>query len=511
MRVTYVLRKHRLSLKDRDDPNKDRAERQSGFWLTNPQNTVRGNVVAGVQNGWGFILADVRTDKIPVVEKTVAEFATNSYLLEFKNNTAHAISFLAAPPDGGDSVFNLGYGPEEAGSCFRFDQRGVISAQAATVSGVTSYKCRNAAFWSTNFKPVQDTVIADSRAAIINNQGEPDITQLRNSVVVARTANNPASRTSLDYGPFPGPTLFEFLESGPVQFENVLIAGAFTGSDNSTPAVTASAPSGVASYRLRVSALPVYLSANSTATVRVDIDRSGGYDGPVSLRAEIPKSANLSADNPYYFVTSDALTIPAGASSGILTLRNAAHPRSGDGVIILVAQGNGVLTHSIALHTATAPVTYANAANGNNVARLFANTASPRNPSLSAMEFNRGGSAAVDGDMDTFAHASGTPLSWWQIDLERLHSLKELRLHANATASPGSVWVMVADFPVFHKDLTLAEALALPSGLVRRYEVNATAGMFQIALPPGSHGRFVRIWSKISGDLKIPEVDIVTQ
>jgi G8 domain/FG-GAP-like repeat/Right handed beta helix region len=49
MSVTYVLRKHRLSLKD--DENANRAERQSGFWITNPQNVVRGNVVAGVENG----------------------------------------------------------------------------------------------------------------------------------------------------------------------------------------------------------------------------------------------------------------------------------------------------------------------------------------------------------------------------------------------------------------------------------------------------------------------------
>jgi G8 domain len=511
MRVTYVLRKHRLSLKDADDQALNRAERQSGFWITNPQNTVRGNVVAGVQNGWGFILADVRIDKIPVVEKTVAAFATNSYLLEFKDNVAHAINFTAAPVDGGASVFNLGYGPEEAGSCFRFDQRGMITAQSATVSGITAYKCRNAAFWSTNFKPVQNSVIADSRAAVINNQGEPDRTELVDSVVVARTANNPASRTNLDHGPFPGPALFEFLESGPVQFDNVLIAGSFVNNDNSTPAVNAPAPTGNTGYRLKLGA-PVYLAANSSVALPITVDRTGGYNGAISLRLEIPKSPNLAADNPYYAVTSDPLTIPAGATTGVLTVRNGAHPKSGDNQVLLVAEGSATVANAVRLFTATAAVTYANAGNGNNVALLFADTASPRNPALSAMEFNRAGSFAVDGNMDSYAHASGTPLSWWQIDLERVYALREIRLRSSASAAFGDVWVLVSDFPVLTGQLTLTEALALPDTLVRRFEVNGSVGdPTTISLPAGSTGRFVRVWAKQAGDLKVPEVELISQ
>jgi hypothetical protein len=511
MRVTYVLRKHRLSLKDADDENLDRAERQSGFWLTNPQNTVRGNVVAGVQNGWGFILADVRVDKIPVVAKTDATFGSNSYLLEFRDNVAHSVNFVPNPADGGAGVFNLGYGPEEAGSCFRFDQRGVISAQAATVSGITAYKCRNAAFWSTNFKPVVNGVIADSRASIINNQGEREVTQLVDSVLVARTANNPASRVNLEYGPFPGPTLFEFLEAGPVSLENVLVSGAFAANDNATPAVNAPPPTVNAGYKVRLSA-PGYLYANSSTTIRVDVDRTNGYSGPIALRVEIPKAPNLQDDNPYFFVTSDPLIIPAGATTANLTLRNGAHPRPGDNQITVVAEGGTTVVNTLPLFTLNAALTYANAGNGNNVARLFADTASPRNPSMSATEFNRAGTFAVDGNMSSYAHASGTPLSWWQVDLERLYQLQQIRLRSSAAVSFGNVWVLAADFPVFTQGMTLAEALALPETLVRRYSIDGVAGNpTVITLPPQSTGRFVRVWSKQPGELKIPEIEIISQ
>jgi F5/8 type C domain len=441
----------------------------------------------------------------------VAAFATNSYMLEFKNNVAHSVNFRPGPTDGGVGVFNLGYGPEEAGSCFRFDQRGVVGSFSATVSGITAYKCRNAAFWSTNFKPIRDSVISDSRAAIINNQGEPDVTYLTDSVLLARSVNNPASPLPLEFGPFPGPTLFEFLEAGPVRFSNVQAIGAFADNDNSTPALAAPAPSSNVGYTLSVRG-PVYVMANSSSTVTIDVDRSGGYNGPIAVRLEIPKRSNLAADNPYYFVTSDPLTIPAGATTGSLTLRNGTHPQSGNGQVTLVSEGSATLVNTLPLFTATSAISYLNAANGNNVARLFADTASPRNPSLSAMEFNRAGSAAVDGNLNSYAHASGTPLAWWQIDLERLYKLREIRLRSSPSVSFGDVWVLVSDFPAFTDGMTLTDALALPTGFVRRYQLNGVIGNpTTVTLPPGSTGRFVRVWASGAGELKIPEIEIISE
>jgi G8 domain len=512
MRVTYVLRKHRLSLADPPGGEQEnRAERQAGFWITHPQNTFRGNVVAGVENGWGYIYADVRSDKIPVVPRTLATFAANGSMLEFKNNVAHSVGFVDGPVDGGKGVFNLGYGPEEAGSCFRFDERGVINAQSAVVSGVTGYKCRNAALWSTNFKPVVNSVFADSRSVVVNNQGESDATQVADSLVVSQSRNNPPSPVSLDFGPFPGPTLYEFLEAGPVEMKNVLAQGDFKSNDNSTPALLAPALNGNAGFKINVPQIS-YLYANNSTTVAVTVDRSGGYTGAIDLSVAIPKAPNLAADNPYYYVTSDALTIPAGANSAMLTLRNGAHPKSGGGQIAIVAKGNGTIVNTVALSTATAPVVYANAATGNNVARLYANTGSPRNPALSQMEFNRNGGFAVDGDLNSYAHASSTPLPWWQLDLERLHRIKEIQLRASATVGFGDVWVLVSDFPVFTQSMTLQEALALPASLVRRYDVaGAVGGLRTIALPTNATGRVFRVWSKNAGELKIPEIAIITQ
>jgi hypothetical protein len=512
MRVTYVLRKHRLSLADPPGGEQsNRAERQSGFWITHPQNTLRGNVVAGVENGWGYIYADVRSDKIPVVPRTLATFAANGSMLEFRDNVAHSISFVPGPVDGGNGVFNLGYGPEEAGSCFRFDERGVITAQSALLRGLVGYKCRNAALWSTNFKPIINSVFADSRSIITNNQGEPDATQLADSLVVARSRFIPANAPNLEFGPFPGPTLYEFLESGPVEMKNVLADGTFVANDNSTPALVTPPRTDNTAFVISAPAQN-YLYANDTLAVPITVQRSGGYNGPIAVSVAIPKAPNLAADNPYYFVTSDPLSIPAGATSGTLTLRNGAHPKSGGGQIALIATGASTMIYTIPLSTATIPVVYTDPTTGNNVARLFANTGSPRNPAMSATEFNRAGTFAVDGDLNSYAHASGTPLSWWQLDLERRHQIREIQLRATTAAPFGDVWVLVSDFPVFTRNMSLQEALAIPASLVRRFDVPGQVGLLQtISLPSNATGRAFRVWSKNPGELKIPEVSIITQ
>jgi hypothetical protein len=220
----------------------------------------------------------------------------------------------------------------------------------------------------------------------------------------------------------------------------------------------------------------------------------------------------LAADNPYYAVTSDPLTIAAGATSGLLTVRNGAHPLSGDRQVTLVSEGGQTRVNTVPLFTATEAVTYSNASTGNNVARLFSDTASPRNPAQSATEFNRAGTFAVDGNMSTYAHASGTPLSWWQIDLEKVYFLKEVRLRSSPSVSFGNVWVLLSDFPVFTKDMTLAQALALPEPLVRRYQVDGAVGNpTTVSLPAGSTGRFMRVWATQPGALTIPEIELISQ
>jgi G8 domain len=518
MGVKYVLRKHRLSLKDPGNENENRAERQAGFWITNPQNVFTKNVVAGVENGWGFIFADVRSDKLPVIARTLQTFAPNSRLLTFKDNVAHSIGFLPGAVDGGKAVFNLGYGPEEAGSCFRFDERGIVDDQAATSIGNVAYKCRNAAFWSTNFKPVVGSVIADSRSGIINNQGEPPASLLHDSLIVAHSANNALPQPALDFGPFTGPNVFETLEAGPALFSNVVAVGQFKDSDNSTPQVTGAIPSATPAFSFRAMS-PSYLRANSSVSVPITIERHNGFTGQISLSVAIPKLPNLSADNPYYYVTSDPLTIAAGATTATLVLRNLAHPKPGDGHILLlanggatIASGDTTIASTLPLFTTTAPATYSDAATGNNVARLFANTGSPRNPSLSAMEFNRGAGGAMDGNLDTYAHTSGTPLPWLQLDLLKSYRLREVRLKSSATISFGNLWVFTSDFPIFNHTMTLQDALNLPTSMVKRYEVPAAVGtQTTITLPAGDSGRVIRIWGKQPGEMKVPEMEVIAQ
>jgi hypothetical protein len=518
MSVKYVLRKHRLSLKDPGNENENRAERQAGFWITNPQNVFTKNVVAGVENGWGFIFADVRSDKLPVIARTLQTFAPNSRLLTFKDNVAHSIGFLPGAVDGGKAVFNLGYGPEEAGSCFRFDERGIVDDQAATLIGNVAYKCRNAAFWSTNFNPVVGSVVADSRSGIINNQGEPPASLLHDSLIVAHSANNALPQPALDFGPFTGPNVFETLEAGPVLFSNVVAVGQFKDSDNSTPQVTGATPSATPAFSFRAMS-PSYLRANSSVLVPITIERHNGFTGQISLSVAIPKQPNLSADNPYYYVASDPVTISAGATTATLVLRNLAHPKPGDGHILLlanggatIASGDATIASTLPLFTTTAPATYSDAATGNNIARLFANTGSPRNPSLSAMEFNRGAGGAMDGNLDTYAHTSGTPLPWLQLDLLKSYRLREVRLKSSATIGFGNLWVFTSDFPIFNNTMTLQDALNLPTSLVKLYEVPAALGtQTTITLPAGDSGRVIRIWGKQLGEMKVPEMEVIAQ
>jgi hypothetical protein len=490
MLVRYVPRKHRLSLRDRE---KDRAEKLSGFWITNPANYIRDNVVAGVQNGWGFIFARVEEDKIPVIDVRDRNWVDNREYLGFDGNTAYAIGFMPAVPDGGDSVFNLGYGPEEAGSCFRFNFAGDYR-KSRQMSGLIAFKCANAAFWSTNFLPIKGAVVADSRTAIVNNQGEGGVSQLQASAVVGMTANNPSTRTGFDFGPFTGPNLKEHLEAGPVTFDNVVTSYAFKENfDGMAPALS-SARSAQAGFRL---SLPEYVAikANAASTMALSIDRSGGYNGAVEVAISVPKPANLATENPYYALTSDPLTVGAGVSAAVLPLRNGAADRAGDGVVVVRAKGDATLLSTVRVLSATAPMVYNDAAKAHNLSRLIAGD-NPRNPQMSSVIQNAGGIGAIDGNPATVARFAGSPAPWIRLDVGRSYWLKSVVIEWDPAYRPiGDLVLSLSEFALL-EGKTRAEVLALPPDHVMNITIPDTgAARIEVPLPVGTVVRQAKLWT----------------
>jgi G8 domain len=508
MLVRYVPRMHRLSLRD---PERNRAEKLSGFWITNPANYVRDNIVAGVQNGWGFIFARVEDDKIPIIEPANRSWVGNRSYLGFSGNTAYAIGFMPGVPDGGDSVFNLGYGPEEAGSCFRFNIDG-DAASSAPMSKLAAFKCANAAFWSTHFLPITHSVVADSRSAVVNNQGERGISQLQDSAIVGLTANNPATRTHLDFGPFTGPNLKEHLQAGPVTLDNVVTSGFLKESfDGLAPAMNA-ARSNTAGFRLR---LPPYLAikANSSQQLRLKIDRSGGYLGAVELAIGIPKPSNLADENPYYTLTADPLTLPAGATEAVITLRNGSAQRAGNSVVVLRAKGDATVLSTLRVLSATPAQSYLNAATGNNLARLIPGD-TPRNPQMSSVVQNAAGRFAVDGNLNSWARFEGSPAPWIRLDFERSYTVGAVVIEWDPAYRPrGDLWLSLSDFEVLDGK-TLAEVQALPADIASQFFIrDSGASRIELALPAGTTARQAKLWvvQEQAGEVRLREIAFVSR
>jgi G8 domain/Right handed beta helix region len=506
--VRYVPRKHRLSVKDTEKP---RAEKLSGFWITNPANWVRDNVVAGVQNGWGFIFANVLEDKVPVINPSDKDWADNRSYIGFTGNTAYAISFMPSVPDGGDSVFNLGYGPEEAGSCFRFNFAGDYR-NSTQLKGLTAFKCANAATWSTNFLPVKNAVFADSRTAIVNNQGEAGVSALHDSAVIGMTRNNPVSRKDFTFGPFDGPGLKESLEAGPVTFDNVVTSYKFLEQFAGFAPAMNNDRSSSAGFRLN---LPSYVAvkANSTKTINIQLDRSGGYQGNVDITLDIPKPANLAVENPYFYLS--AMPLQVQGSVGTLTLNNSgAAERSGNGVAIIRAKGDSTILSTLRILTATQPTNYVNAAHGNNLSRLIAGD-SPRNPAMSSTLQNAGGQYAIDGSVSSHARFDASSIApWIRLDFERSYYVNKVVIEWDPAFMPtGDLLLSLSEFDVFDSEQTMVQAKALAADIAQHRVIAAPFGsLIEIDLPPGTAARQVKLWSThTGGEVRLREISFISQ
>lgn len=227
--MRHVEDRFRLSLPDQE--NDARQDKGAIFWISNYHTTVIGNHAAGAEHGWGFTYSGANHDVTKTVRSDQDPFNYTLEalpMLEFSNNVAHTIN-------GKDELgaFNLGYGPEEAGSCFRFDTRPYSDehgqlAQSIPSRNLTAYNCHNAAYWGGIVHLAEEWSSAQARVGLVCNQGTSEEGPKRKFLFVGETRNNVAGRNLNDFltsGPFGAMYSFENTECSIADTENFTAVG----------------------------------------------------------------------------------------------------------------------------------------------------------------------------------------------------------------------------------------------------------------------------------------------
>jgi cell migration-inducing and hyaluronan-binding protein len=156
--------------------------RPATFWITNPDNTVRGNVAAG-STGWGFWYA------LPLhptgISTTEAVWPRTTPLAEFSGNVAHsnrtgALNVDEGPrPDG--TTETTSYAP-------RANPAATSASVTADFRGFVAWKHRGRAVWlRTRGARLSDALLADNGigATFASND-----TYLEDALLVGESANN---------------------------------------------------------------------------------------------------------------------------------------------------------------------------------------------------------------------------------------------------------------------------------------------------------------------------------
>jgi hypothetical protein len=490
---------------DRGD-NAPGPERPAIFWITNTHNTFIDNAAVGAIGGWGYAFRP--TDVIPK-NRTVplpADTSATDRLpaLEFSGNSARTIA-------SSDDHFNLGYGPEEAGSCVRF---GGASGGPVSIVDAHLSKCFNAAFWSSSDLPIIGGTIADARTAMVQDQGVASSPVIQGAGIVAFSNNDPsrAAAGTLDRGPF-GQSLFDALEAGVTKLVNAQVVGRF---DNpaQNPAFTAPTASTTDGDFTLNHPTVTMLGMNSGESKQIPLSVTRrGYSGAITVTLPELERAEDTAG-----FSADPLTIPAGSTTATLTVR-ALNTRTAQQITegssaktfalnLLTSGGGRTKIDTIALVEMGS--TYLVSKPGVNIAAGY-NTYSPRG--LSRMEMNRGVNFAFDGK-DDYAEASG-PQAWAEIVWDHRQAIGQIRLWQPLADAANPLWgdfvVLTSDFALIPDDMGLDTALQLP--FVKVFNVSGLAGVkgapTVINLPAGTTARSVRVWLRGSASLRLQEMEVV--
>ncbi|MEI6283104.1 MAG: G8 domain-containing protein, partial [Alphaproteobacteria bacterium] len=190
----------------------------ASFWITNPDNTYRGNVAAGSdQVGFWFSLPEHPNGAFKDTEISKKTWPRRIPLREFKDNVAHSNfdGFLLDRNIGQDNTFGL------AGSAFvpLANPNDLDSQNVEThLDNLTSYKNRNGGLWSRGSNYVYSNFkFADNAIGVTQSNFDmgaaPFAARVVKGLFVGETDNkgNPATPAEIAYGrSLPKPKIPDF-------------------------------------------------------------------------------------------------------------------------------------------------------------------------------------------------------------------------------------------------------------------------------------------------------------
>jgi hypothetical protein len=159
----------------------------SGFWLTNPDNIVRGNVAADAQ-GNGFWLAF--PERPLGLSSAVPIRPQNTAFGEFSRNVAHSnqdpgINLDHAPFDASGDTREIKYIPTSDGGPDRYAQNRI----RFTLSDVTIYKNNSQGFWNRVSWPTYERFVSADNVGMFF-AGAGDDGKIVDSLIIGTSLNN---------------------------------------------------------------------------------------------------------------------------------------------------------------------------------------------------------------------------------------------------------------------------------------------------------------------------------
>jgi hypothetical protein len=159
----------------------------SGFWITNPDNTLRGNVAADAE-GNGFWLAFPERPLGP--SSAVNLRPTNMAFGVFSHNVAHSnrdpgINLDHAPFDDTGNTREIKYTPTSDAGPDRYAQNRI----RFTLSDVTIYKNRSQGFWNRVSWPTYERFVSADNVGMFF-AGAGDDGKIINSLIIGTSLNN---------------------------------------------------------------------------------------------------------------------------------------------------------------------------------------------------------------------------------------------------------------------------------------------------------------------------------